>query len=106
MNLLLYAVFPGGLVSTACKPLFQDGLIIENMHDVPYSVSVGPEVCACMTVVCAAVRGTCPVLPIGVQIVSAANKQALAVALASGSVFTFITLLVFSYIVILIMMKV
>lgn len=61
------------------------------MHDVPYSFSVGPEVCACMTAVCAAVRGICPVLPIGVQILSAANKQALAVALASGSVFAFIT---------------
>nr|XP_020461563.1 uncharacterized protein F13E9.13, mitochondrial-like isoform X2 [Monopterus albus] len=61
-----------------------DGLIIENMHDVPYSSSVGPEVCACMTVVCAAVRGICPFLPLGVQILSSANQQALAVALASG----------------------
>ncbi|XP_029000765.1 uncharacterized protein F13E9.13, mitochondrial [Betta splendens] len=61
-----------------------DGLIIENMHDVPYSFSVGPEVCACMTAVCAAVRGVCPALPVGVQILSAANQQALAVALASG----------------------
>ncbi|XP_022598377.1 uncharacterized protein F13E9.13, mitochondrial-like isoform X2 [Seriola dumerili] len=34
-----------------------DGLIIENMHDIPYSFSVGPEVCACMTAVCSAVRG-------------------------------------------------
>ncbi|KAJ7985879.1 hypothetical protein DPEC_G00345040 [Dallia pectoralis] len=61
-----------------------DGLIIENMHDIPYTFSVGPEVCASMTAVCAAVRGICPSLPLGVQILSAANHSALAVALASG----------------------
>ncbi|XP_036400282.1 uncharacterized protein F13E9.13, mitochondrial [Megalops cyprinoides] len=61
-----------------------DGLIIENMHDLPYSLSVGPEVCSCMTAVCSAVRRACPSLPLGVQILSAANHQALAVALASG----------------------
>uniref|UniRef100_A0A3Q2ULT1 Zgc:162297 n=1 Tax=Fundulus heteroclitus TaxID=8078 RepID=A0A3Q2ULT1_FUNHE len=61
-----------------------DALIIENMHDVPYSFNVGPEVCACMTAICSAVRGVCPTLPLGVQILSSANQQALAVALASG----------------------
>uniref|UniRef100_A0A8C6SY29 Zgc:162297 n=1 Tax=Neogobius melanostomus TaxID=47308 RepID=A0A8C6SY29_9GOBI len=61
-----------------------DGLIIENMHDIPYTFGVGPEVCACMTAVCSAVRGLCPSLPLGVQILSSANQQALAVALASG----------------------
>ncbi|CAB1422498.1 unnamed protein product [Pleuronectes platessa] len=61
-----------------------DGLIIENMHDTPYSFSVGPEVCACMTAVCTAVRSVCPILPLGVQILSSANQQAMAVALASG----------------------
>lgn len=54
------------------------------MHDIPYTFSVGPEVCASMTVVCAAVRGICPSLPLGVQILSAANSSAVAVALASG----------------------
>lgn len=81
-----FDVFPGKLVTIACKPLFQDGVIIENMHDIPYSFSVGPEVSACMTSVCAAVRGFCPSLPLGVQILSSANQHALAVALASGSV--------------------
>lgn len=66
--------------------LFQDGVIIENMHDIPYSLSVGPEVSACMTAVCSAVRSVCPALPLGVQILAAANRQALAVALASGQV--------------------
>ncbi|XP_028257312.1 uncharacterized protein F13E9.13, mitochondrial isoform X2 [Parambassis ranga] len=61
-----------------------DGVIIENMHDIPYTFCVGPEVCACMTAVCSAVRNICPVLPLGVQILSSANQQALAVALASG----------------------
>ncbi|XP_034536294.1 uncharacterized protein F13E9.13, mitochondrial isoform X2 [Notolabrus celidotus] len=61
-----------------------DGLIIENMHDIPYSFSVGPEVCACMTAVCSAVKSVCPSMPLGVQILSSANQQALAVALASG----------------------
>ncbi|KAM9408449.1 uncharacterized protein F13E9.13, mitochondrial [Pholidichthys leucotaenia] len=61
-----------------------DGVIVENMHDIPYTFTVGPEVCACMTAVCASVRSVCPSLPVGVQILSAANQQALAVALASG----------------------
>ena len=71
--------------------LFQDGVIIENMHDIPYTFSVGPEVSACMTAVCSAVRSVCPGLPLGVQILSSANQQALAVALASGSVQTSLT---------------
>ncbi|XP_063737397.1 uncharacterized protein F13E9.13, mitochondrial isoform X2 [Eleginops maclovinus] len=61
-----------------------DAVIIENMHDIPYSFSVGPEVTACMVAVCSAVRSICPQLPLGVQILSSANQQALAVALASG----------------------
>ncbi|KAL3066054.1 hypothetical protein OYC64_016071 [Pagothenia borchgrevinki] len=61
-----------------------DAVIIENMHDIPYSFSVGPEVTACLTAVCSAVRNICPQLPLGVQILSSANQQALAVALASG----------------------
>ncbi|XP_028665501.1 uncharacterized protein F13E9.13, mitochondrial [Erpetoichthys calabaricus] len=61
-----------------------DGVIVENMHDLPYTTSPGPEVTATMTAVCAAVRQTCPSFPIGVQILSAANQPCLAVALASG----------------------
>ncbi|XP_067258152.1 uncharacterized protein F13E9.13, mitochondrial isoform X3 [Chanodichthys erythropterus] len=55
------------------------------MHDIPYTLEVGPEVCASMTAVCAAVRGLYPSWPLGVQILSAANQSALAVALASGN---------------------
>ncbi|TNM90484.1 hypothetical protein fugu_002773 [Takifugu bimaculatus] len=61
-----------------------DAIMVENMHDVPYSLSLGPEVVACMTAVCSGVRSVCPSLPLGVQILSSANQQALAVALASG----------------------
>ncbi|XP_034427968.1 uncharacterized protein F13E9.13, mitochondrial [Hippoglossus hippoglossus] len=75
-----------------------DGLIIENMHDIPYSFSVGPEVCACMTAVCSAVRSVCPILPLGVQILSSANQQAMAVALASGMDFIRAEGFVFSHV--------
>ncbi|KGL81156.1 hypothetical protein N309_07155, partial [Tinamus guttatus] len=61
-----------------------DGLIIENMHDLPYTVCPGPEITAAMTAVSAAVRRTCPRLPLGVQVLCAANQQAAAVALAAG----------------------
>ncbi|XP_019740165.1 uncharacterized protein F13E9.13, mitochondrial isoform X2 [Hippocampus comes] len=51
-----------------------DGVIVENMHDVPYSLSPGPE------------------------ILSAANQQALAVALASGAHFIRAEGFVFSHV--------
>lgn len=54
------------------------------MHDIPYTFDVGPEICASMTAVCAEVRRLCPSMPLGVQVLSAANQAALAVALASG----------------------
>jgi membrane complex biogenesis BtpA family protein len=64
-----------------------DGLMIENMHDVPYLCgSVGPEIVAAMTVVGLAVRDVSP-LPLGVQILAAANREALAVASACGAAF-------------------
>ena len=59
-----------------------DALLIENMHDVPYLCGeVGPEIVAAMTAVGVAVRAAAP-LPLGVQILAAANRAALAVALA------------------------
>jgi membrane complex biogenesis BtpA family protein len=64
-----------------------DALLIENMHDVPYlSRHVGPEIVATMTAVGAAVRQASP-LPLGVQILAAANHEALAVAQACGAGF-------------------
>ncbi|KAM4614460.1 uncharacterized protein F13E9.13, mitochondrial-like [Discoglossus pictus] len=61
-----------------------DGLIIENMHDIPYTLRPGPEITAAMATICAAVRQTCPRMPLGIQVLSCANQQALAVALAAG----------------------
>jgi hypothetical protein len=64
-----------------------DGLLIENMHDVPYlNSSVGPEIVAAMTAVGVAVRRA-SALPLGVQILAAANREALAVALACGAAY-------------------
>jgi uncharacterized protein len=64
-----------------------DGLLIENMHDVPYLCgAVGPEIVAAMTAAGVAVRQTSQ-LPLGVQILAAANREALAVAHACGAQF-------------------
>lgn len=66
--------------------LTQDGLMIENMHDVPWlrPDQLGPETTAVMSVVCSTIRRDHPKLPIGLQILSSANKEALAVAMAAG----------------------
>ncbi|HKX26822.1 MAG TPA: BtpA/SgcQ family protein [Blastocatellia bacterium] len=60
------------------------GLIIENMHDVPYlRGSVGPEIVAAMTVIGQAVKNESG-LPTGIQILAGANLEAVAVAHAAG----------------------
>jgi uncharacterized protein len=60
-----------------------DGLIIENMHDVPYlRGSVGPEIVAAMAVIGQAVKDESR-LPVGVQILAGANTEAIAVAHAA-----------------------
>jgi membrane complex biogenesis BtpA family protein len=61
-----------------------DGVIIENMHDVPYlRAEVGPEVVAAMTAIGIEVKGECG-LPVGIQILAGANIEAMAVAHAAG----------------------
>jgi membrane complex biogenesis BtpA family protein len=61
-----------------------DGVIIENMHDVPYlRGEVGPEIVAAMTAVAVEVKRECG-LPAGVQILAGANIEAMAVAHAAG----------------------
>ena len=61
-----------------------DGLMVENMHDVPYlRGSVGPEVVASMAVLARAVKAEAG-LPVGVQILAGANVESLAVAHAAG----------------------
>lgn len=61
-----------------------DAILIENMHDVPYlKKTVGPEIAACMTAVAVELRKIIH-LPMGIQILAAANREALAVALAAN----------------------
>ncbi len=64
-----------------------DAVMLENMHDTPYMLrDVGPEIVACMTAACAAVRAAVDV-PLGVQVLAGANRAALAVAHAAGAQF-------------------
>ena len=59
-------------------------LMLENMHDVPYlRGAVGPEIVAAMTMVASAIRAETD-LPIGLQILAAADLEAIAVAHAAG----------------------
>lgn len=60
-----------------------DVLMIENMHDIPFHRNVGPEVVAAMAVVGYEVKNAAG-LPCGIQILAAANKEALAAAQAAG----------------------
>ena len=61
-----------------------NAIMIENMHDRPYlNREVGPEVVAAMTSVAVALRKEVQV-PLGIQILAGANKEALSVALAAG----------------------
>ena len=65
-----------------------DALLVENMHDAPYTRGpAAPEVVAAMTALGLAVRGAAPGLPLGVQVLAGANREALAVALACGASF-------------------
>jgi membrane complex biogenesis BtpA family protein len=62
-----------------------NGVIVENMHDVPYLRSeVGPEIVAAMTAIGSEVKSECSSLPVGVQILAGANIEAMAVAHAAG----------------------
>jgi len=61
-----------------------DGLIIENMHDIPYlRAEVGPEIVAAMTLIAGKVKKIAN-LPVGIQILAGANIEAMAVAHAAG----------------------
>jgi membrane complex biogenesis BtpA family protein len=59
------------------------GLMLENMHDTPFlRGGVGPEIVATMAVIARRVKETSK-LPCGVQILAAANVEAMAVAHAA-----------------------
>lgn len=60
-----------------------DALMIENMHDRPYiHGDHPPHTVSLMTAVALAVRDAAPELPLGVQVLSGGNKEALAIASA------------------------
>src|SRR5262245_59032183 len=62
-------------------------LMVENMHDRPYlKRCVGPEIVAAMTVLAREVRRA-TALPLGVQVLAGANRDALAVALCADAAF-------------------
>jgi uncharacterized protein len=62
-------------------------LALENMHDRPYlKGGVGPEITAAMTAVAREVKRETG-LVLGIQVLAAANREALAVALACGADF-------------------
>jgi uncharacterized protein len=61
-----------------------DAVMIENTHDTPYvRVKVGAEIVAAMAVIGHAVKVESN-LPVGVQVLAAANTEAMAVAHAAG----------------------
>ena len=65
-----------------------DGILIENMNDLPFvNRNVGPEITSAMTAVAVAVKSVAPNIPCGIQILAGCNKEALAVAHASGCEF-------------------
>ncbi len=82
--------------------IYRDGgfhaLMIENMHDRPYLPgSVGPETVAAMTVIGHEVHRAVP-LPLGVQVLAAANHEAVAVAMACGASFVRVEGFVFAHV--------
>jgi hypothetical protein len=73
-------------------------LAIENMHDRPYlKGGVGPEVTAAMTALGREVRRDTG-LVLGIQVLAAANREALAVALACGAEFVRVEGFVFAHV--------
>lgn len=73
-------------------------VMIENMHDLPYlRGAVGPEIVAAMTAAGREVRRDTG-LPLGVQVLAGANREALAVALACGAAFVRVEGFVFAHI--------
>lgn len=64
-----------------------DALLVENMHDLPYlKRSVGPEITAAMAVLTELIVRESG-LPVGVQVLAGANREAIAVAQAAGADF-------------------
>ncbi|MEO5988200.1 MAG: BtpA/SgcQ family protein [Candidatus Eisenbacteria bacterium] len=73
-------------------------LAIENMHDRPYlRAGIGPEITAAMTAVGREVKRETG-LPLGVQVLAGANREALAVAHACDAAFVRVEGFVFAHV--------
>lgn len=76
-----------------------DAVMVENMHDVPYTRRVGPEIVAAMTLASAEIRRALgPAVPLGVQVLAANNREALAVAQAAALDFVRVEGFVFGHV--------
>jgi len=74
------------------------GLLLENMFDRPYLKGrVGPETVAAMATIGREVGRTVR-LPLGIQVLAAANREAIAVALACGASFVRVEGFVFAHV--------
>ena len=62
-------------------------LMVENMHDVPYLRALGPEIVSAMAVVAREVKKAHPSIPLGIQILAGANREAVSAALAANADF-------------------
>ncbi|HTR96339.1 MAG TPA: BtpA/SgcQ family protein [Candidatus Acidoferrales bacterium] len=73
-------------------------LMIENMHDRPYvTAPAGPEIVAAMTAIGREVKRE-TALPLGVQVLAGANRDAIAVAHACGAEFVRVEGFVFAHV--------
>jgi uncharacterized protein len=73
-------------------------IAIENMHDRPYlRGAVGPEITAAVTVIGREVKRACA-LPLGIQVLAGANREALAAAHACGADFVRVEGFVFAHV--------
>ena len=73
-------------------------LILENMHDRPYlKGGVGPEITAAMTALTREAKRETG-LPVGIQVLAGANREAIAVANAAGADFVRVEGFVFAHV--------
>ena len=76
-----------------------DALLLENMHDRPFALPPHPpETTATLTRIALAIRSALPKIPLGIQILACGEREAIAVALASGAGFIRCENFVFSHI--------
>ena len=65
-----------------------DAILVENMHDLPYlRRTVGSEIVAAMTIATGAIVDAVGAVPVGVQVLAGANREALSIAHAAGARF-------------------